>query len=150
MNWAVCAMCKYKKARHISTNYASNRKILSSTVRKKYIKLISEVGEKPFTSFLYIERRHYLYLPPRCFLFGYMYTDKKENKIPSYIRKSRRERLQSHIWPTASSFMTLQPLQSKFPYQYIRKFLFSFFSVHFQWWLFDCIIGQWAKRLPSL
>ncbi len=63
------------------------------------------------------------------------YTNKKENNFSSYIRKSRRERLQSHIWLTASSYMTkylrissytvlgslssyttLQPLPSEFPY----------------------------------
>ncbi len=63
------------------------------------------------------------------------YTDKKENLISSYLRKFRWELLQSHIWLTASSnmtkyllissfcilgspssYMTLQPLRSKFPY----------------------------------
>ncbi len=69
-----------------------------------------------------------------CLLFC-PYTDKKENKVSSHIRKFRRERLQSHMWLTASSnmtkylrissycilgspssYMTLQPLRSKFPY----------------------------------
>ncbi len=31
---------------------------------------------------------------------------KKETKFSSYLRKSRRERLQSHTWPTASKYMT--------------------------------------------
>ncbi len=63
------------------------------------------------------------------------HTDKKENKIfLIYIRKSRRDRLQSHIWLTVSlyiwlnictfshilgspsSHVTLQPLPSEFPY----------------------------------
>ncbi len=34
------------------------------------------------------------------------YTDKKENKIFLIYKESRRERLQSHIWRTASSYMT--------------------------------------------
>ncbi len=34
------------------------------------------------------------------------FTDKKEKRISSYIRQSRREQLQSHICLTASSFMT--------------------------------------------
>ncbi len=43
-----------------------------------------------------------------CFLFirGIFYTlIKKKKNFFSYIRKSRRERLQSHIWITASSFI---------------------------------------------
>ncbi len=35
-----------------------------------------------------------------------IYTDKKITKFSSYIRKSRRERLKSHIWLTASWYMT--------------------------------------------
>ncbi len=34
------------------------------------------------------------------------YNDKKENKIFLRHKESRRERLQSHIWLTASSYMT--------------------------------------------
>ncbi len=33
------------------------------------------------------------------------YTDKKEVKFSSYMRKFRMEQLQSHIWLTASSYM---------------------------------------------
>ncbi len=46
------------------------------------------------------------------------YTDKKEKKIFSHLRKSRRERLQSHIWLTASSYMT----KYLHIFSYIRKF----------------------------
>ncbi len=35
-----------------------------------------------------------------------LYTDKKKKiKFSSYIRKFKRERLQSHLWLTASSYM---------------------------------------------
>jgi hypothetical protein len=74
-------------------------------------------------------------------------TDKKENKIFLIIRKSRRERLQSHIRLTASSYnvclnictfphlpfliysMTLQPNPSEFPYVWEKNFIFFFISV---------------------
>ncbi len=35
----------------------------------------------------------------------YDYTDKKKDKFSSYMKKFRRERLQSHIWLTASSYI---------------------------------------------
>ncbi len=54
----------------------------------------------------------------------------------SHIRKFRRDRLQSHIWLTSSSYMvkylrnssymTLQPIPSEFPYIW-GKFLFLFY-----------------------
>ncbi len=73
------------------------------------------------------------------FLFGVFFMwictlIKKKTKFPSYIRKSRREQLQSHMWPTASSYMTLQPLPSEFPYTYfyLYKDIFtSFFQCTF-------------------
>ncbi len=83
---------------------------------------------------------------PDIFLFFILLlcTDKKINKNSSFIRKSRRERLLSQIWLTASSYMTkylrissstrnpssymtLQPLPSEFPYIW-GKFLFLFYQ----------------------
>ncbi len=62
---------------------------------------------------------------------------KRETQFSSYIRKSRRERLQSHIWLTASSYMTkflrissyltLEPLPFEFPHIW-GKFSFFFIS----------------------
>jgi hypothetical protein len=71
---------------------------------------------------------------------------KKKIIFSSYIRKFRMEQLQSHIWLTASSYMgkylrissslgspssymTLQLLNSEFPYKW-GKILFSFLSVN--------------------
>ncbi len=75
-------------------------------------------------------------IPFVCLLsypLGSKYTDKKESKISSYIRKFRMEQLQSHIWLTTfsymgkylyisiillgspSSYLTLQLLHSEFP-----------------------------------
>jgi hypothetical protein len=74
------------------------------------------------------------------------HTDKKENQIFSYMRKSRMEQLQSHIWLTASSYMGKYLRISSYirkPFLifdfanaklwislYMRKILFSFLSVH--------------------
>ncbi len=77
----------------------------------------------------------------RMFLFRYTLL-KKKIKFSSYIRKFRRDQLQSHIWLTASSYkikhlrisswkpypMTLQLLPSEFPYIW-GKFCFLFISV---------------------
>ncbi len=62
---------------------------------------------------------------------------RKKIKFASYRRKFRRERLQSHIWLTASSNMTkylrissnmtLQLLPSEFPYIW-GKFIFLFYQ----------------------
>ncbi len=68
---------------------------------------------------------------------------KKEKKFSSYIRKFRRDRLQSHIWLTASSYMVkylrissyirkpflLYDSASEFPHIYKEKFVFFFISV---------------------
>ncbi len=47
------------------------------------------------------------------------HTDKKENKIFLIFKEIKRDRVQSHIWLTASSYigknMTLHPIQSEFP-----------------------------------
>ncbi len=76
-----------------------------------------------------------------------MHTDKKK-KISSYIRKSKRERLQSHIWLTASSYIPVfkylrissyirKPLLiydfatvPNWISLYLKKILFYFLSVH--------------------
>ncbi len=71
---------------------------------------------------------------------------KKENKFSSYRTKSRRERLQSHIWLTASSYITKYLRISSYirkPFLiydfatapiwislYLRKIFFSFVSVN--------------------
>jgi hypothetical protein len=83
----------------------------------------------------------------RClFRIFYMATTliKKKIKFSSYKRKFRRERLQSQIWLTASSYMvkylhvssyirspfsymTLQQIPSEFPYRW-GKFRFIFYQ----------------------
>ncbi len=98
------------------------------------------------------------------------YTDKKENKIFPYIRKSRRERLQSHIWLTVSSFMTkylrisswmtLQPLPSEFPYiLYETKFYFIFYQCRHEylrwcpwckWWQPRGCTWRWTPQEDDL
>jgi hypothetical protein len=67
---------------------------------------------------------------------------KKKTKFSSYIRKSKRKQLQSHmlqshIWlnicafppilGSPSSYMTLQPLPSEFPYTVYDKNIILFF-----------------------
>jgi hypothetical protein len=47
---------------------------------------------------------YYIYVSTLCFIFCYTLI-KKKTIFYSYIRKSRRERLQSHIWLTVSSYM---------------------------------------------
>ncbi len=83
---------------------------------------------------------------------NHVYTDKKENKFSSYIRKFRRDRVQRHIWRTASpymtkcafphilgspsSYMTLHPIHSEFPHIWGNIFFFFFISavyVHGFW-----------------
>jgi hypothetical protein len=80
---------------------------------------------------------------------GCTQTDKKKTKFSSYVRKSRSEQLQSHIWLTASSYMTKYLRISSYIrkpfliYDFatvpiwiptdIRKILFSFLSVHQRW-----------------
>jgi hypothetical protein len=73
---------------------------------------------------------------------------KKKIKFSSYIRKLNRDRLQSHKWLTASSYivkylrissyiwkplliqyMTLQPIPSESPYRYEENFVFFLISV---------------------
>ncbi len=77
----------------------------------------------------------------------------KKTKFPSYIRKSGREPLQSHIWQLTngllnscafphifgipSSYMTLQPLPSEFPL-FMRKFCFLFYQ---------CVINTFLSLL---
>ncbi len=74
---------------------------------------------------------------------------KKETKFSSYIRKSRREQLQSHIWLMGSSYMIKYLRISSYvrkPFLiydfatapiwislYLRKILFSFLSVYYIW-----------------
>ncbi len=74
---------------------------------------------------------------------------KKKTKISSYIRKFIWERLQSHIWLTASSYMvkylrilgspssymTLQLLPCEFPNIYEENFFFFFISVASGSWI---------------
>ncbi len=76
----------------------------------------------------------------------YKRTDKKQIKVSSYIKKFRREQLQSHTWLTAcswlnicafphilgnpSSYMTLQPLPNLSSLIYEENFIFFFISVH--------------------
>ncbi len=51
----------------------------------------------------------YRVIHPWCSLFLILFgiaMMKKKTKFSTYIRKSRRERLQSHIWLTASWYMT--------------------------------------------
>jgi hypothetical protein len=83
----------------------------------------------------------------------------KKNRISSYIRKFRRDRLQSHIWQTASSYATKYlPISSKIwkPFLiydfapkplwitlYRRKIFLSFLSVHAHF----PILGNWAPPL---
>ncbi len=78
-----------------------------------------------------------------------LYSDKKKIKFSSYIRKSRRERLQSHIWLTVFSYMTKYCRISSYirkPFHVfdfatapiwiswnMRKILFYFLSVYSLW-----------------
>ncbi len=60
-------------------------------------------GPLPSTAFLWVppnsgERSLFIFAD-----FSHCYTDKREIKFSSYIRKFRMEQLQSHIWLTASS-----------------------------------------------
>ncbi len=75
----------------------------------------------------------------------YTYTDKKENKIFLIYKEIKRDRVQSHLWLTASSYMGKNlPISSyiRNPFLiydfapdpiwfslYMRKILFSFLSV---------------------
>ncbi len=90
---------------------------------------------------------------------------KKKIKFSSYIRKFSTEQLQSHIWlmvssylvkyfahfiiGSPSSYMTLQPIPSEFPYIW-EKFCFLlyqcevlyFFMIHF-----DKVSQNWKEKL---
>ncbi len=76
------------------------------------------------------------------------YTDRKKIKFSSYIRKFRWDFLQSHIWLTASSYMTkylrifsyikkplliydLQQIPSEFPYTQGKLSFFFFQCIFF-------------------
>ncbi len=91
------------------------------------------------------------------------WTDKKEIKFSSYIRKFRMEQLQSHIWLTASSYMEKYLRISSYImkpfliYDFataplwislnMRKILFSFLSV---WWLWSySLLYFWVAVTPS-
>ncbi len=54
---------------------------------------------------------------------------KNNIKFALCIRKFWRDRVLSHIWLTASSYIALLPIPSEFPYTW-GKFLFSFLSVY--------------------
>ncbi len=68
-------------------------------------------------------------------LCAILYTDKKENKIFLIYKEIQKEAVASHIWLTASSYMTeylliashirKQPLLSEIPHMW-RKFYFLF------------------------
>jgi len=94
---------------------------------------------------------------------------KKKTKFSSYLRKSRRERLQSHIWLTVSSYMTkylrissymtLQPFPSEFPYIW-GKFYFHFYQCSKQVYLLiiqrnnnhktACVYITWSQSVTGV
>jgi hypothetical protein len=78
--------------------------------------------------------------------FFLLHADKKENKIFLIYKEIQRDRVQSHIWLTASSYMGKNLRVSAYTYDlasdpicislYMRKVLFSFYQcivyVHFK------------------
>ncbi len=101
-------------------------------------------------------------------------TDKKENKLSTYIRKSRRERFQSHLWLITFSYSiwlnicafphiqyvlgnpSLQQLPSEFPYIWGKFFFLSYHCGNLRWgqlveaWLQICAFlasASWGRIL---
>ncbi len=77
---------------------------------------------------------------------------KKKIKFSSYIRKFRMERLQSHIWLTASSYMGKPFLLYDFITAplwislYMRQIFFSFLSVYP---IVPSAVKHWDKRVSA-
>ncbi len=89
---------------------------------------------------------------------------KKKRKLSSYIRKFKVEQLQSHIWGRASSYMRKCAIISPYLRRplviydfataplwislYMRKFLFSFLSVHGLTWSlqYTLYVHMWMTR----
>ncbi len=78
----------------------------------------------------------------RCALtYPTAHTDKKITKFSSYIRKSRREQLQSHKWLTASLYMTKYMRISSYIKKTFIVYDFATASIWFSFYMWKIVIS---------